>query len=100
MPDQIEASVKNQRAARLSQAMAESRKIYLQSQIGETLQVLFETNRDGIWEGYGENYVPVRVKTTENLQGKILSVSIIDIEEDSCLGQLESAVSNPNTEIF
>lgn len=100
MPDQIEASVKNQRAARLSQAMAESRKIYLQSQIGETLQVLFETNRNGIWEGYGENYVPVRVKTTENLQGKILSVSIIDIEEDSCLGQLESAVSNPNTEIF
>lgn len=100
MPDQIEASIKNQRAVLLSQAMAESRKIYLQSQIGESLQVLFETNRKGIWEGYGENYVPVRVKTTENLQGKILSVPIIDIEEDGCLGRLESAVSKPDTENF
>lgn len=92
MPDQVEASVKNQRAALLSQAMAESRKIYLQSQIGQSLQVLFETNRNGIWEGYGENYVPVRVETAGNLQGEILPVSIIGIEEDGCLGQLESAV--------
>ena len=42
--------------------------------IGKKLNVLFEKEKNGYWEGYSENYIPIIVKSDKNLKNKILPV--------------------------
>lgn len=76
MEGQVENSVKARRAHEMAQAMEECRRAYLKAQEGKTLRVLFETRQGDCWEGYAENYVPVRVKTGADLHGRIAPVRI------------------------
>lgn len=87
MPDQVENSVKARRAAEMAQAMEQCRRDYLAEQEGKILRVLFETRRGDDWEGYAENYVPVRLKSPLDLHGQILCVRAVRVEDDVCIGE-------------
>ncbi|MFV0399691.1 MAG: tRNA (N(6)-L-threonylcarbamoyladenosine(37)-C(2))-methylthiotransferase MtaB [Oscillospiraceae bacterium] len=83
MPDQIPEQEKAARSRKMIEATNETRRAFLESQVGRTVQVLFETpTADGRWEGYSENYTPVRVIAQESPEGKILPVAITSVEED------------------
>ena len=82
-------AVKDERASRLSAVMNEIRKEYLNNQKGKTVDVLFEVHKNGFNEGYTKNYTPVKVYGESDLQGKILNVRLIDVEDDFCLGEIE-----------
>lgn len=88
MEGQVENSVKVRRAHEMAAAMDECRRAYLNAQEGRTLQVLFETRRGDFWEGYAENYAPVRVESGADLQGRILPVRVARVEEEVCVGDL------------
>ncbi len=87
LPDQIESSQKNRRAAIMAKAAADAEKAFLKTQVGRTEKVLFEQGADGFFEGYTENYTRVRVKTEKNLTGEIHSVKILSAENDLCFGE-------------
>jgi len=57
--------------------------------IGRNMDILFEENKDGYFEGYTTNYLRVKVKTEKDLQGEILPVKIIDKEGDILIGKIE-----------
>lgn len=80
--------VKESRAAKLIAVTDKIRADHLQKQIGKTVEVLFETQRDGYSEGYTKNYTPVRVYTNENLHGLVLNVTITEAKYDYCIGSL------------
>ena len=82
-------AVKERRAAALIDVADEIRADFLQKQTGKVLDVLFETQRDGYYEGYTKNYTPVRVYTEENLHGKVFKVTITEAENDYCVGVLK-----------
>ena len=85
---QLTSAIKDNRAARLSQAMEEIRKEYLLKQTGKIVNVLFEIHKNGYSEGYTENYTPVKVYGDCNLQGKILRVLLKNVENDFCVGEI------------
>ena len=59
MPGQLTHAVKNARCA-AAQALADEMQLaYLDRQVGKTLPVLFETERDGRWQGHSDNYCEV-----------------------------------------
>lgn len=89
MPGQISKGEKEERSARMIALTQEVRKNFLQSQVGQTVSVLFERElAPHVFEGYSENYTPVHLSSPEDLHGKILPVKIISAQSDWCTGQL------------
>lgn len=87
MPGQISKAEKAARCHRMIDVCAESKEAFLKSQIGRTVPVLFETCHDGVFEGFAPNYAPVKIKTGENLQGKIIDTLITGCEDGFCIGK-------------
>lgn len=81
---QLSNAVKEERAAALSLVTEELRAEFMKKQIGKTVEVLFETHRDGFSEGYTKNYTPVRIFGNNDYHGKIIETHIIDANSDYC----------------
>ncbi len=83
-------ALKNTRAQKLITVAKETRCECLSEYIGKTVNVLFETSRLNYFDGYTENYTPVRVYTTDNLKGKILKVKInlVNKFDECCVGEI------------
>ena len=77
MPDQTDKKTKKDRAAVISRAARQMTEAFLSRQIGKTLSVLFETEKDGVCFGHSENYAEVAVNGS-GLHGKVIEVQIID----------------------
>lgn len=87
--NQIPKKDKHKRSQQMIEAVEESRKNFLNAQVGKTHEVLFETKvEDNIYQGYTANYIPVKVESSENLSGKILNVKINKAFFDHCVGDL------------
>lgn len=85
---QLTKQVKESRATALSTITEGIRREYLNKQTGKKVDVLFEVSKNGYTEGYTENYTPVKVFTSENLQGEIRKVHITGTENDCCIGEI------------
>ena len=68
MPNQVKKDVKTKRAKLASEIALEMSHDFKQSQIGKTLEVLFERKRDGMWCGYSTNYLEVSVTTKNDIR--------------------------------
>ncbi len=88
LPNQITKTEKSRRSRIMLNAANECEQRILKSQIGKTVEVLFETNENGIYFGYTKNYLRVGVETDLSLEGKTANVSIISVTEDYCVGEL------------
>ncbi len=88
MTGQISNSVKKERSQKMIAVTNESEKAFLNTLVGKTFSVLFETAENGHWVGYTENYAEVKVETEENLNGEMREVEILFANEDSCEGRL------------
>ncbi len=85
--EQLTKAVKEERAARLSEITETIREDFLRKQIGKTVEVLFETEKEGYCEGYTENYTPVKVFANRICKGGFLTVEITDSEKEFCIGK-------------
>ena len=88
MDGHLPNAVKSQRANTLSGVCEEIRKEIFKENTGKKFSVLFETPKNGWFNGYTKNYTPVKVKSTEDLSGQIRNVIIIDTDGDFCIGEL------------
>ncbi len=89
MPNQVANAEKKARSVRLIKATDESRREFLNLQVGTVAEVLFEEMNKKGNHGYTKNYTPVFVKTQRDLRGLILKVKITEAFDDYCLAQLE-----------
>ena len=87
MPDQIPNAVKEERAHRAGALAKRLEEAYLDSWVGETLPVLFEEEKDGLWRGHTPNYVEVFAQG-EELHNVERTVRILRREGSSLVGQL------------
>lgn len=85
--DQVDPAVKLERSHKMQLAAVECEKAFLQSQIGLAAKVLLETEIDGVWEGYTENYTRVKVKAPNNCENDIIVVKLTEVCEDYCIGE-------------
>ncbi len=88
-PNQVNPSVKEQRAKRMTALTDESRRDFLRSQVGLEEEVLFERLRHGYLEGYTKNYTPVHVESDDaSLCSTIQKVRLVKAYDDYCGGVL------------
>ena len=83
-PDQIEKQTKLRRCADLQMLCDNLRLRFLESMVGTEQDVLFETPKAGLQQGYTKNYTPVCVRTDSLLTGQILRVQITGVANGIC----------------
>ncbi len=85
MDGQLEKSVKNTRARQAQTIAKKMQKKYLESMIGQTLRVLFETEKDGAWRGHSDNYCEVCAEGSK-LHGVFADVLIKELKNEILYG--------------
>ncbi len=89
MDGHIDEHLKHERADIMIAHTLEQQRRFMQSQVGLTEPILFETrSKDGMMEGYTKNYTKVRVKDDRNLSGEIVDVKLTEAHDDYCIGVL------------
>lgn len=87
MPGQLTAAVKARRAHEAQAAADEMKREYLDSCVGQTLPVLFETKSGDGYTGHADNYVTVTARG-EQLRGRIENVLIVSSDGEGLRGEL------------
>ena len=88
MPGQVLKAVKEDRAHRAAAVAARMERAYLDQWVGETVPVLFEEEREGLWRGYTTRYTEVTAPSGENLHNCLRSVRVEGVEGGSLRGVL------------
>jgi len=77
MGGQLDKATKEERVKKMSAVAQKTRETFINSVLGKNYPVLFEQEvASGIYAGYTPNYIPVRVKSEENLSHKIADVTL------------------------
>ena len=85
MPGQLTREEKASRCRRARSVADRTRRAYLASCVGRTLEVLFETEKDGVSVGHGENYIEVKVSAA-GLRRLVKKVKITAAEGEMLVG--------------
>ena len=83
MPDTVPLAIRNKRSKMLRSLSAKKRRAFYESQLGKTVEVLFENeNKRGYITGFSENYVKVRSPWNPQLANCIRKVSLQSIDQE------------------
>lgn len=86
MDGQLDRATKARRAKQAASVAERTRRAYLESAVGKTLPVLFETEENGMWQGHSDTYVLVRAKG-EKLRGTVKLVEITGVSGEILVGK-------------
>lgn len=88
MDNQVPEETKKERADKMKQTASALEKEFCRENIGKALDVLFEREvKPGVFEGHSGNYMPVRVKSEENLCEQIRKVKITALSGKYLVGE-------------
>ncbi len=90
MPGQVPKEEKEARARRAIALGGELERRWLESQAGRRVEVLFEEEKGGLWQGHTPNYALVRA-AGENLHNRTAQVSVTGAAGGVLIGTLLSA---------
>ena len=76
LPGQVLNAVKEERAHRAAQIARTMQDTYLYSWVGETVPVLFEEEREGLWRGHTTRYCEVTVQSAQPLHNQLRQVRL------------------------
>ena len=82
MPNQIDGNKKEERSRRLIELSNKNEKTYNEKYIGKEVQVLFEEEKHGVWQGHTKNYILAHYKTEENMENKMVTLKCVDTEDE------------------
>jgi threonylcarbamoyladenosine tRNA methylthiotransferase MtaB len=88
MDGQHSNAVKAERAARAEAVAHELALRYEAAMVGQTVEVLFEQEKDGLYTGHAPNYVLVGVESDEDLHNQILPVTITAVMDGGVRGEI------------
>lgn len=85
----IDEKIKHERADIMIAHTLEEQKRFMQSQVGLTESVLFESKtKDGSMEGYTKNYTKIKVQDDSVRSGELADVYITEAHDDYCVGKV------------
>ena len=82
MPNQIDGNKKEERSRKLIELSNKNEKAYNQQYIGKEVEVLFEEEKDGVWQGHTKNYILAHYKTEENMENKMIKLQCQGAEQE------------------
>jgi len=86
MPEQVAKDIKRERARAAALAAEEMAFLFRLGQVGKTLEVLFERERDGYWTGHSRNYLEVAVRGAGE-KNSVHNIQIASVEGDLIWGE-------------
>lgn len=87
--NQVTPQVKDARSKLIISIAGKNEKKFKKSFIGKKMKVLYEQSIDeknSIFEGLTENYIRVVSESQENLKGKIIEVTLLELKENYMIG--------------
>lgn len=85
--DQVPGDVKKDRVRRLMELSHELKEDFASWQIGKTLNVLFEEEKDGYKVGHASNYLMVKVKDPRVELGTIYNIKVVAQDGEDLIGE-------------
>ena len=82
MENQVDGNKKEERSKKLIELSNKNEKEYNQKYIGQEVEVLFEEEKNGVWQGHTKNYILAHYKTSENVENKIIKLKCKKIEKE------------------
>ena len=82
MDGQIDGNVKEERSKILIELSNKNQKAYHKTYLGKEVEVLFEEEKNGIWQGHTKNYILAHYKTEENMENKMMKLTCIQAETE------------------
>ena len=86
MPNQISPEKQEKRSKKIIELSNQMQKAYNNNYIGKEVKVLFEEKEGKYYKGHTPNYMMIKLKTDEELENKIETVRIQEIENDNIIG--------------
>ena len=83
MKNQIDSQTKKMRVAKVLELAHAKEKIFAEKLVGQTVEIIAETEENGIVDGLTKNYVRVQLPADKNIQlGEVIKVKIEKISAD------------------
>jgi threonylcarbamoyladenosine tRNA methylthiotransferase MtaB len=95
MPDQIDVKTKKRRSEDMLALASDCLLQYNQRFLGRTLDVLFEQQSGGLWEGLTDNYIRVFSRSDCDLVNTITPVNLVELRGDGVKGRICNSKSEP-----
>ena len=84
----VDHHVKKERT-RIMIEMGERKKLaFYDSFLGQEVNVLFEEKHNGIWEGFSDNYMRVKVDSKSNLKNELKQIRLLEVQDQKILGEI------------
>ena len=95
MPGQVPEDIRHARAARLAELQADIRRRLLDRMNGRTVEVLFETWKNGTATGHTREFIDVSCPSRASLHARLLPVRILSNNGTQCTGELLAPSTTP-----
>ena len=82
MKEQVDGNIKEERSRKLILLSNKNQKEYNETYVGKEVEVLFEEEKNGIWQGYTKSYIVSHYKTLENIENKIIKLKCMQAKEE------------------
>jgi len=86
IPGKVPPDVVNARSARLRRLSARKTRLFQEHHLGQQADVLFEHAEAGYWSGYTGNYLRVALRSGEDLENRVRTVQLEQVQGDHVLG--------------
>lgn len=86
--DPVDGVEKDRRSSLVMDLSDRCEAAYTESLVGQTVPVLFEEGRDGVFLGYTPDYIQVRVESDNPIRGTVLDVAVTGKENALAIGEI------------
>ena len=89
MENQVSPEVKDKRSKEIIKISQEKQKAFEEKHLGNEVEILIESiQKDDFFMGHTKNYLPVYVKSCDNIKDKIIKVKITDYKNGMLTGNI------------
>lgn len=85
MTNQIDGKIKEERSQKLIELSNQNQEEYNQKYVGNTVEILFEEEKNGYYQGHTKNYILALGKTKENLENKLIKAKCVEADKNHIL---------------
>ncbi len=100
LPGHVHGTEVRRRMAEMQRAAAEVEQRFAWSQIGETLEVLWETAEGSRWQGHADNYLRVETEAEGELRNTVTRTRVVAVNERGAVGTVLSDGSTLAAGVF
>lgn len=94
MTGQIDGKIKEERSRKLIELSNKNQKAYNEKYVGKQVEVLFEEEKNGFYQGHTKNYILASGKSEQKLENSIIEVKCIGADIDHILLEMQECNTN------